>query len=341
LVNSAPSISGQEKSSGTNGEVLQTIVLDHSILPYHLKYRPKTFDEVIGQDAAVASLQSLFKRGSVPHAYIFSGPSGVGKTTLARILASLLKCDPGAVVEADAATYSGIDSIRNITSSLPYSAFGDNPNKMVILDECHALSKAAWQALLKTIEEPPAHVYFCLCTTEASKIPATISNRCHTFTLKPVSPSELGVYLEVIAEIEGLTVPAAIQTEIVKFADGSVRKALVGLSTVSDTKDLAEAKELLNRTIDEDDIINLCRILVRKEKTGWNKAIEVVNGLSKQNMEAASIVIMEYITTTLLRSTNENESARLLSLLDIFAATPITNRPTLVLALGRAFFAAD
>lgn len=132
------------------------------VRPLHVRLRPLELDGVIGQDAVVNSLVSLLEGNAVPHAYLFTGPSGVGKTTLARILARMTDCDDANIMEIDAATNSGIDNMRLVTQLAQYRGIGSSPNKFIIIDECHALSKATFQSLLLAIEEPPPHVYLSL-----------------------------------------------------------------------------------------------------------------------------------------------------------------------------------
>jgi len=127
---------------------------------FHIKYRPASLDEVLGQDAVVKSLETLFKKKDMPHAFLFTGGSGCGKTTLAMIVADQVGCEGAQIEEIDAATHTGIDDWREIAKQLQYAGFGNNSRKFVIVDECHQLSKSSWNSLLKIIEEPPAHVFF-------------------------------------------------------------------------------------------------------------------------------------------------------------------------------------
>ena len=151
--------------------------------PLHLKYRPTNLDEVIGQNAVVQSLKQQLTGQSTPHAFLFLGPSGVGKTSIARILAGMMKCDDANILEIDAATHSGVENMRSVTQMAQYRGIGESPNKFIIVDEVHALSKATFQSLLLSIEEPPPHVYWALCTTEPDKIPTTIKTRCAAYDL--------------------------------------------------------------------------------------------------------------------------------------------------------------
>ena len=144
------------------------------------KYRPENFDEVLGQDHIVTTLSESLKLGNVAHAYLFSGGRGTGKTTMARILARAVNCSENDLYEIDAASNRGIDDIRELREAVNTLPF-ESPYKVYIIDEVHMLTKEAFNALLKTLEEPPAHALFILATTEMDKLPETIVSRCQTF----------------------------------------------------------------------------------------------------------------------------------------------------------------
>ena len=147
------------------------------------KYRPQTFKEVLGQDHIVKVLQSSIELDKIAHAYIFSGSRGTGKTSVARIFAKELGTSANDITEIDAASNTGVDDIRALNESVNTIPF-ESKYKIYILDEAHMLSKSAWNALLKTLEEPPKHVIFILATTEFEKIPETVVSRCQTFSFR-------------------------------------------------------------------------------------------------------------------------------------------------------------
>jgi DNA polymerase-3 subunit gamma/tau len=194
-------------------------------------YRPKEWSEVIGQDQVVKTLKESVTNKHIAHAYLFSGSRGTGKTSVARILASALKTATEDIYEIDAASNRGIDDIRHLrehVAVLPFSS----PFKVYIIDEVHMLSKDAWNALLKTLEEPPAHVIFILATTELEKVPDTIISRCQTFTFLKPSREVVRVHIADIAKKEGFTLDAGAADLVALLGDGSFRDALGTLEKV-------------------------------------------------------------------------------------------------------------
>ncbi len=207
------------------------------------RWRPQTFQEVVGQDQVVDTLMKAIQRGRVAHAYLFSGPRGVGKTSVARILAKALNCSEGPtpypccrcgpcleiaqgnfidVVEMDAASNRGIDEVRGLRENVRYApAVGRF--KVYIIDEVHMLTEAAFNALLKTLEEPPSHVVFIMATTEAKKIPSTILSRCQHFHFRPLAPGEVRTLLKKIGEHEGLKLDEGALELLSRASGGSLR----------------------------------------------------------------------------------------------------------------------
>lgn len=207
------------------------------------KYRPQEFKDVIGQDHIVKVLEGAIELNNISHAYLFSGTRGTGKTSLARILSRAIGTTPNDLVEMDAASQTSVDDIRALNESvftLPY----ESKFKVYIIDEAHMLSKSAWNALLKTLEEPPTYVVFILATTEIEKVPETVISRCQTFTFKSPNLSILKDFALGIAKKEGAKLDPAAAELVALLGDGSFRDAHGILEKVlSSTKDKVITRE--------------------------------------------------------------------------------------------------
>ncbi len=188
------------------------------------KYRPGTFEEVLGQEQVVAALKGAIAQGKIGHAYLFAGGRGIGKTTLARIFAREVGTTDRDLYEIDAASNRGIDDVRALREEVHVLPF-ESPYKVYVIDEVHMLTKEAFNALLKTLEEPPKHVIFILATTEPEKLPDTIVSRCQAFTLKRPNAATLRDMITAVAKKEGYAIDPAGAELIALLADGAFRDA--------------------------------------------------------------------------------------------------------------------
>jgi DNA polymerase III subunit gamma/tau len=216
------------------------------MLSLYRRHRPRTFDDVVGQEHIVRTLRNAIELDKVHHAYLFVGSRGTGKTSMAKLLACALNCEGGPrvdfspddpacqaiargtsldVVEMDAASNNSVDDIRELRENVALAPMGGG-RRVYILDEAHMLSTQAWNAFLKTLEEPPAHVVFVLATTEAHKVPATIVDRCHRFDFHRPSLQQISGVLRKVAAEEEIEIPDPAVTMIARSATGSFRDAL-------------------------------------------------------------------------------------------------------------------
>ena len=261
------------------------------------KYRPLTFSDVVGQEQVTKTLQKELTDGKTVHAYLFTGTRGTGKTSCAKILARAVNCqhpvngDPCLeceqckaslldentdIVEIDAASNNGVDSIRELRELINFAP-ANSKYRVYIIDEVHMLSSCAFNALLKTLEEPPAHVIFILATTEVHKLPATILSRCQRFDFRRIDSEKIAERIQYVAEKEGLTVTDDAATLIASVADGGMRDALSIL-------DLCASN---NKNIDENTVETVCAM------AGNDYLIDLTDCLKQGDTEKALILIEE------------------------------------------------
>jgi DNA polymerase III subunit gamma/tau len=286
------------------------------------KYRPQDFDEVMGQEPIVRTLRNAIASGQVRQAYLFAGPRGTGKTSLARILAKALNCAQGPtptpdktchacvaiangtsldVIEMDAASQRGIDDIREIRERVVLQP-AEGRYKVYILDEAHQLTDAAWNALLKLIEEPPPHLVFVFCTTDLGKVLPTVRSRCQTFVFSRPRLPELVRLLARVAEGEGIEAPEQALSLVARAARGSFRDAvstLDQLAAATEGKVTVQAVLQLLGAVEEEALFRLCDLVVDRDTAG---ALTFVEELSEQGQDLGRLVtdLLEHLRHLLL-----------------------------------------
>ena len=273
-------------------------------------YRPQTFNDVKGQEVVVKTLQNAIINNKISHAYLFSGPRGTGKTSIARIFAKALNCanvfegepcdkciscdeisqgiSPD-VIEIDAASNNGVDEIRDIREKVKFLPSGSK-YKIYIIDEVHMLSGGAFNALLKTLEEPPKHVIFILATTEPQKLPATIISRCQRFEFKALSVAEISERLRTICELEDVAISEEALNTISESADGAMRDALSILDQAISYGNKNVQMEDINGvtgSLSFDKVFNLASAI---EKKDVHATIESINELISAGKEVGKII---------------------------------------------------
>ncbi len=242
------------------------------------KYRPADFSEVIGQDSVVKVLESSIAQGKIAHAYLFAGSRGTGKTSLARILARAIGTSPNDLYEIDAASNRGIDDIRLLRESVSTLPF-ESKFKVYIIDEVHMLTKEAFNALLKTLEEPPAHAVFILATTETDKLPETVVSRCQVFSFCKPSQQVLKDVVLKTAKKEGSELDPAAAELVAILGDGSFRDTLGTLQKV-----LGAAKGKKIALADVEEITAAPR---------HSLVSEIVSGIAARNLDLALGAVRE------------------------------------------------
>jgi DNA polymerase-3 subunit gamma/tau len=275
------------------------------------KYRPQSFAEVVGQEAVVRTLSNAITTEAVRQAYLFAGPRGTGKTSMARILAKCLNCAEGPtttpdgtchacraiaagtsldVIEMDAASQRGIDDIREIRDRVVLQPV-EGRYKVYILDEAHQLTDAAWNALLKLIEEPPPHLVFVFCTTDLSKVLPTVRSRCQTFVFQRPSLQDLVRKLRLIADAEGIEVPDQALALVARGGRGAYRDAessLDQLASATGNQVTVQAVLELLGTVEEEALFRLCDLVIDRDTAG---ALTYIEELSERGHDLGRLVL--------------------------------------------------
>lgn len=291
------------------------------------KYRPKTFEEVAGQEVVVKTLKNSVINNKINHAYLFAGPRGCGKTTIAKIFAKLVNCENSSngipcnkcvcctqsneqnmdVIEMDAASNNGVDEIREINNKVKLAPTLGR-YKIYIIDEVHMLTIGAFNALLKTLEEPPAHVIFILATTDPHKVPITILSRCQRFDLKKISDEQIYNRLKYICDNENIKIEEDAIFEIARLGDGSLRDAISILDQVvaytNETITLNDIHEV-NGTISQENVFELINCAVNNNLTGVINKINEYSNRGKSIVKITEEIILFLRNSILFKTTSD------------------------------------
>lgn len=284
---------------------------------FHTKYRPNSFDEVVGHKEIIDSIKGFFNKKEVPHAILLAGETGVGKTSIARIIAKELN---GEITEINVANTTGIEFVRELDRTSRVSPLIGS-NKVFILDEVQQLSKEAQNCILKLLEDSPSYSYFILCTTDSQKLIKTVKDRCSTFLLKSLSDKDIKSLLIRVFHNENIKLNSDIFDLIVYKAEGCPRKALVMLDQVKYTDSLEEAVILLaNELNEENEVIDIAKAIIKKQV--WGEIVNVFKNI-KADPESIRICLASYFAGCLKNSKTKFDLQRFSQLTSLFLS-PLT-----------------
>jgi len=277
-------------------------------MPLNIDYRPQNFDEFIGNESTVQKLRSVILRKDVPHVFLFHGPSGTGKTTLARIVAKKLGCLDMDIQEMNIADIGGIDTARDIRSKMRLKPISGGKIKVYILDEIQRSSQAFMQSLLKPLEDAPSHCFFILCTTDPQKLNKALRNRCSPFQTSLLNQNELLILLDWVLKQEDVELSKELLYQIAQTSKGSPRQALIILDQIIDLKPEERERCIQDYEKKENQAIDLCRELF-KERSSWRKINELLENI-EDDPETVRRIVLGYFRVILKKG--KNPKARLI-----------------------------
>ena len=266
------------------------------------KHRPTELEDLKGNENTISALNKLLSKDDCPHAFLLSGPSGCGKTTLGRIIGSKLNCIGSDFREVNSADFRGIDTIRDIIKQTAYKPL-EGACRVWMIDECHRLTGDAMSALLKILEDCPAHVYFILCTTDPQKLLPTIIGRCSQFTVQLLSEDQIASLVRKVAKLEGEKLDKEVWEQIAIDSQGHARNALQILEQVLAVEPEQRFEMAKKSAEEQSQTIELCRALIGKK--GWKAISHILSGLKDQEPENVRRAVLGYCSAILLKSEND------------------------------------
>lgn len=269
------------------------------------KYRPRSLERVVGNEDTIQSLQKMVQENIVPHAILFAGLPGTGKTTCARILRKALGCHDIDYTELNSSSFRGIDTIREIMRTMNLAPTGGEC-RVWVLDECHSLSRDAMQASLKMLEDTPSHVYFFLCTTDPGKLLPAIRSRCTEMVLRPLNDDEMSKLILRACKKEGIDISSGTIEDICEASQGLPRKALVILDKIRNLPEEQRSQAAKGAQEEEEkQTIDLCRALIRREN--WSKIAAILKAIKGVEPETIRRGVLGYCRSVLLGAKSSKE----------------------------------
>ena len=296
------------------------------------KHRPADLTSVIGNKGIIEVLQPMLENlDSCPHSFLLHGPTGCGKTTIGRIIATALGSSGMDIKEIDSADFRGIDTVREIRKQCQYHPMQSNC-QVWLVDECHKLTGDAQSALLKILEDTPKHVYFILCTTDPQKLLATIRGRCSQFQVMPLNDDEMHKLLRRVSRLEGKRISSEVYAQIIEDSLGHPRNALVILDQVFRVPADKQIEAAQQTAAQASQAIELCRALINNQS--WKMVASILTGLIGQDAEGIRRLVLAYCQSILLKGENDKAQHIMECFMDPFYDSGF---PMLVLSAYQAF----
>jgi DNA polymerase-3 subunit gamma/tau len=267
---------------------------------YH-KYRPRELEALIGNEGVVKAVAADLAKNDPPHAFLFHGPTGCGKTTLGRIVANMLGSSGGDFREVDSADFRGIDTIRELRKQSAFKPL-EGTCKVWLIDECHKLTNDAQNALLKALEDAPSHVYYILATTDPQKLLPTIRGRCSQYQVRQLTETEMMKLLRSVVKAEGEKLEKVVYEQIIQDSQGHPRNALQILDQVLGVEAELRLEVAAKSAETQSQAIELCRALMGN--SGWKKVASILSGLQDQDPEGIRRLVLGYCNSVLLKGDN-------------------------------------
>ena len=298
----------------SRGRTKKNTKSDEQHIELYKKHRPTELSQVIGQDGVIKMLEKMIEREKIPHAILFTGHSGCGKTTIARVLRHELNCVGSDFFEINCANFNGVEIIRKLQKQISRKPMGGGSSRVWLIDECHRLTPEAQDAFLKMLEDTPSHVYFMLATTMPTKLKDTIRTRTTAINLKALQNDQLKEIINKVAHGEKKRISEEVIDKIIEFSENSARKALVFLNQIADLETEEDQLNAISPAKAKAEAVEVVRTLMRT-KLQWRTIANVLETLEEEP-EGVRRLALAYANTILLKG--GNNAGRAYQIIDAF-----------------------